>query len=322
MLKLTLDTNCVINLLDRMSDSAISIEQISEIFRYGLEGDVNIAITTRVENDIESDSNEERKREMLKRISMFPAVGTIARWDISKFDSGDVFSGTQHLDLQSEIQKILFPGLKSEDTHFKNKINDVDHLVGHCLNKRDIFITDDKEILKKSDILKNSFGIIVLNPQKSLEYINLKADKTVLIKQFHENIVSFRDLILLSLKQNMYEFKEPEKYDELRNWLLQKYPIVKDGLLKFKLGMMSVPAGGNQLSYNQGDLLDLRSINESIQYLFNEDSCKEQLFLFKNCSNEDEYTRYSGLQKREITEKFKPVIDLLISQIGYLENNY
>ena len=49
----------------------------------------------------------------------------------------------------NEIQAILFPGLTSSDRRYKNKQMDIDHLVGHFINRRDIFITDDNGIWKK-----------------------------------------------------------------------------------------------------------------------------------------------------------------------------
>lgn len=93
MIKLTLDTNCIINLLDYKSQSAISVDELAEIIRYGFEGDVNIAITTRVDSDVSKDKNTDRKGEILKRISMFPVIGTVARLNTSKLDSGVLFFG-------------------------------------------------------------------------------------------------------------------------------------------------------------------------------------------------------------------------------------
>lgn len=75
MIKLTFDTNCIINLLDYKSESASSVDELAEILRYALDGDVNIAITTRVESDVNNDKNEDRKNEILRRVSMFPVIG-------------------------------------------------------------------------------------------------------------------------------------------------------------------------------------------------------------------------------------------------------
>ncbi|MDP1728476.1 MAG: hypothetical protein Q8M15_16955 [Bacteroidota bacterium] len=158
---ITLDTNCIINLIDFTTKSPISVEALSEIIRYGLLNVAQISIITRVESDLLKDKNSERKAEMLRKISMFPIVGAVTDGD----------------DLKNELQKILFPGLTDNDPRFHNKITDIEHLVGHKINGRDIFVTDDKSILKKSDILKKSPGIIVLSPEDCLKYIEEIEDK-------------------------------------------------------------------------------------------------------------------------------------------------
>lgn len=221
MLKITLDANCVVNILDRMSISGTSIEELAEIVRYALESNVNVAITTRVENDLSKDKDAARRAEMLKRIQMFPVVGTIARLDTSRWDSGDVLGGDEHIAIQNEIQKIVFPGLKKEDKRYGNKINDIDHLIGHRINKRDIFVTDDGELLKKADELKASLGIVVMNPQKCVEFINANANPAVLVDEFSEKLKKYRDLLIQAVRiEPTLEMRE--EFTSLREWLMKK----------------------------------------------------------------------------------------------------
>ena len=52
-----------------------------------------------------------------------------------------------------------------------NRINDIDHLTGHVVDKRDIFVTDDKGILRKRDPLKG-LGIVVMNPAQCVADID------------------------------------------------------------------------------------------------------------------------------------------------------
>ena len=47
--RITLDNNCIINLLDFNSKTATSIDYLSEILKLSFSNKVNIAITTRVE---------------------------------------------------------------------------------------------------------------------------------------------------------------------------------------------------------------------------------------------------------------------------------
>lgn len=175
--KITLDTNCVINLLDFSTKTATSVNPLSEIIRYGLSNKADIAITTRVEADLSNDRNEERKSDMLKKIQMLPIVGTLGRIGTTKWDNGDIYIDENVQKIWSEIQKIVFPGLSDKDNHFINKRNDLDHLVGHIINKRDIFVTDDSGILKKNESLRSSPGIIVMSPFDCIKYLERVDDK-------------------------------------------------------------------------------------------------------------------------------------------------
>lgn len=268
MIKLTFDTNCIINLLDYKSQSAISVDELAEIIRYGFEGDVNIAITTRVDSDVSRDKDTDRKDEVLRRISMFPVIGTVARLNTSKLDSGDVLVGAEHEALENELKNIIFPGLKSDDSHYSNKINDIDHLIGHKINQRDIFITDDQQILKKADTLKSSFGIEIMDPKKALEYINLQANKVVLVKEFLEKFGEYKNIVITAMSGTINE-AELLKYEELRKWMVRKLPVIKDGLLNFKFRMVSVPTGSQRI-FGQDDLMSLQIFSDRLNNILNE----------------------------------------------------
>jgi len=268
MIKLTFDTNCIINLLDYKSESAISVDELAEIIRYGLEGDVNIAITTRVDSDVSKDKDRDRKSEILKRISMFPIIGTVARLDTSKFDSGDVWAGEEHKALEEELKKIIFPGLKSDDSRYGNKINDIDHLIGHKINQRDIFVTDDQQILKKAETLKSSVGIEVMDPKKVLEYINLQANQVVLAQEFSEKFSEYKDIVIVAMSGRIDD-AQLVRYEELRKWMVRKLPAIKDGLLNFKFRMVSVPTGGQRV-FGQDDLMSLQMFNDRLNGILKE----------------------------------------------------
>lgn len=268
MIKLTLDTNCVINLLDYKSESAISVDELAEIIRYGLEGDVNIAITTRVDSDVSKDKDSDRKSEMVKRISMFPVIGTVARFDVSKFNGGDVWAGEEHTKLEEELKKVIFPGLKSDDSHYGNKINDIDHLIGHKINKRDIFVTDDQQILKRAETLKSSLGIEVMDPKKAVEHINLQANQVVLAQEFSERFGEYKDIVIAAITSGI-DNAQLAKYEELRKWIVRKLPVIKDGLLNFKFRMVSVPTGGQRI-FRQDDLMSLQMFNDRLSGILKE----------------------------------------------------
>jgi hypothetical protein len=66
-MKLTLDTNCLINHFDTQSATATSREEIAQLIRYATSGRAEIVITTRAEADLDQDKDEER-RARLKEI--------------------------------------------------------------------------------------------------------------------------------------------------------------------------------------------------------------------------------------------------------------
>jgi hypothetical protein len=170
--RVTLDTNCVINLFDRQSASASSIPELNKLIRYGLSGRITVAITTRVETDLLNDKEDNRRSEMLQTLANFSVIGTVGRWGASKWGSGDVFSYDKIQQQRDDIQGIVFPGLTTQDKRYSNKRNDVDHLLGHLLNRQDIFVTDDKDILRCSQQLQRSQGIVVMSPRQIIEYLD------------------------------------------------------------------------------------------------------------------------------------------------------
>lgn len=171
--KITLDTNGVINLLDQTAPARASFEALTDLFRLVLSGHAELAITTRVEDDMLGDRNEARRAAMLAQLKLFPIISTVARWDVSKWNSEAVYAGDP---LFIDIQRIIFPGLQEADKRYRNKRNDIDHLVGHRLNQRDIFVTDDKDILKRYAELKSGPGLVVMSPGQCAAYIGALAN--------------------------------------------------------------------------------------------------------------------------------------------------
>lgn len=317
MIKITLDTNCIINLLDYKSESAISVDELAEIIRYGLEGDVNIAITTRVDSDVSKDKDQARKSEILKRVSMFPIIGTVARLDTSKFDSGDVWAGGEHVALEEELKKVIFSGLKKDDPHYGNKINDIDHLIGHKINQRDIFVTDDQQILKKADTLKSSVGIEIMDPKKALEYINLQANQVVLAEEFSERFGEYKNIVITAITDKI-DNEQLAKYEELRKWIVRKLPVIKDGLLNFKFRMVSVPTGGQRV-FGQDDLMSLQMFNDRLNGILKE---RDPSVIPQVAStHRHDYAGYrSERQQVDMTISFlNSVEDSLLGYLGALE---
>lgn len=169
--RLTIDTNCIINVFEPERPSATSAKELFALIRYAMENKVEIAITTRLEADIMRDRDEKRRDEMRAKLNMFPVISTVGRWDISTWDS-DNFADERTARLNDEIRQILFPGLNRSDARFNNKINDIDHLTGHVIDRRDIFVTDDRDILRRRDQLRAGPGVEVMTPRTALAHID------------------------------------------------------------------------------------------------------------------------------------------------------
>jgi hypothetical protein len=169
--KITLDTNCIINLRDPDGETSTSVEQIHEIIRASHRNSIELAITTRVEADVGRDRDEARRLATLQMLGQFPVIGSLFRFDTSDWDNGDLWAKEEDRQLAEEVGRLLFPGLISSDKRYSNKVNDIDHLVSHRINRRDVFVTDDRRMLSRSTELKNGFSIVVMSPQQCVDFI-------------------------------------------------------------------------------------------------------------------------------------------------------
>jgi hypothetical protein len=170
--KITLDTNSILNVADDDHTTATSVDSLQTMINYALSGKAEIAATTRAEADIANDRDLERRKTMLTFLKVFPIVGTIARLNTSRLGGGDVLAGDVHQRLHAEVQAIVFPGLQTDDRRYRNKVYDIDHLVGHKLNGRDIFVTDDRDIWRRREVLAKGPGIVVMRPAECLAYLD------------------------------------------------------------------------------------------------------------------------------------------------------
>jgi len=160
MLRVTIDTNVVI---DKKKHRLLT--QIKQVAEQGL---IDIAVTTRVVADKDQDEIKRRKANHLKEFDHYPKVGTIVRFDFTRWDSGDFWAGEEHMQLSRQIEKILFGEIRANDNRAHNKRADVDHLVGHYFAERDVFITQDRKIWGKRNVLREQLRIIVEKPQEFL----------------------------------------------------------------------------------------------------------------------------------------------------------
>lgn len=101
------------------------------------------------------------------------------RLDYSMLGGGDVLVSDQHAQLITLIEQIVLPAtyqvghLDAEDpelmARWNRKVNDAQHLAAHLMARHDAFVTsDDGDILKKRERLKEATGLVILSIAEAL----------------------------------------------------------------------------------------------------------------------------------------------------------
>lgn len=83
------------------------------------------------------------------------------------------YGGTPHFE---EILKIIFPATKGSPAT-KQQIRDAMHVATHKQYGRDYFVTKDGAILRAKEILKERFGIQVMNPADCVKELKKLLDE-------------------------------------------------------------------------------------------------------------------------------------------------
>lgn len=172
--KVTLDTNCIINLLDDTSSTRTSYDDLVYILSLVDNGTLLAFITTRFQADQSNDIDYERVTKIVNRLSeiKIETIGTGFRLDMSTLDGNDFLGDESIFALHNELTAILSPnGLNPQAHTFSNRINDIAHLIGHYQNDNDVFITDDGGILRKTETIRKTTGICVMSPSALAKYL-------------------------------------------------------------------------------------------------------------------------------------------------------
>jgi hypothetical protein len=155
-MKITLDTNCFFEYFER--DPAL----ISEIIIFQEQGFIEIAMTTRVMSDTLDKWKGQSISPTWERIQGFPlveVVGTVFRLDMTHLNSEDYLVTDEQEDLLNNLHAIISEA----------QIEDLDHLFGHIIAERDIFVTNDHHFLDHQEQLKQEFNVVVLNPKDAVQ---------------------------------------------------------------------------------------------------------------------------------------------------------
>jgi hypothetical protein len=179
-IKATLDTNLLIYLFDlnaQEQNVLSSCNLVKEIIECSRFVNVDIKITTAVEDDLSNDTDRTRKKSILLRIrNLFQQVslGSVKSIEGELLPEDEV----DRYDFQ-EIKRILFPNLNPLAKTYTNNINDTNHLFSHIKNKRDIYITNDTNFLNdsKREAVKNAFHSQIMSVDEFITHLRSYKDK-------------------------------------------------------------------------------------------------------------------------------------------------
>ena len=172
-IKITIDTNVLINLFDVNADEESALKScllLRAIIDSKKDVHVDTQISTASEDDISEDKDIVRQKSFLLRMrSIFqqitPGEFVTQSGEITPKSSNDQI-------LFQELKRILFPALNSSSTSYTNNINDLKHLFSHIKNRRDIYITNDENFLKQDK--KNALKALqtqIMSPDEFITYL-------------------------------------------------------------------------------------------------------------------------------------------------------
>ncbi len=167
-MKLTVDTNVLRDAVDSDRAGHVIATELLELHR---SGKCEIRVTTRLDVDVPNDP----LRTIIESLDALdsPPVGTVFRLGSSRLDSGDFLADEETVEELDQLMNLLFPGADKASPRHKNRIADVDHLMGHKLSARDVFVTNERAILKRGGELADRFKIVVMTPEEALRAVSV-----------------------------------------------------------------------------------------------------------------------------------------------------
>jgi hypothetical protein len=161
-LRITLDTNCFFEYFER------NPKYIKELINHSERGNIEMAMTTRVMSDTRDKWCGKGESLIWNKIQSLPSIetiGTAFRLDVSYLGSGDFLISEDDSKMIDDLSALM----KEAETQ------DIDHIFGHIVGKRDIFVTSDAHFLNHHEELLSRFGVLVLKPEDAVKQIEGKS---------------------------------------------------------------------------------------------------------------------------------------------------
>jgi hypothetical protein len=166
--RLTFDTN----LLQEYWRAQSKRDLVAQLLDLSQAGEVELVVTSRIANDIPDGPLAERLRELPDM--GIGQIGGILRLDVSALDGPDMLGSDLFGELAQKANAELLRRGRSP-----NKLpdwRDWDHLHGHFLKHRDVFLTWDKRLIEGAHILAKQLPITAVTPDNYLAARSIGTD--------------------------------------------------------------------------------------------------------------------------------------------------
>ena len=160
MITVTLDTNVLVEYWQNRKN-VLFTESLLDLAQ---QRKIDLAITSRISADIPD-------LPLANRINDLPQlnvqqIGAVFRLDHSSFDGGDMLGSDAFVNVVDSLDNRF-----DREGRVKRRpdCRDWDHLHGHYLSDRDVFLTWDRPILEVASELQQRLGMVVTTPHEFLD---------------------------------------------------------------------------------------------------------------------------------------------------------
>ena len=162
MLAVTIDTN----VFQEYARKQAKWEVAAQVFALAKQGKIDLSITTRVRADIPDGPRRKAFEASLvkQQFTLSPAAIQYDAESGEETDYGSDFMIDDFLEALEKRDRKSGRRKKSIPSQ-----NDRDHVQGHYLSRRDVFLTWDKNLLRWCKELKRRFGLVAMQPEAFLE---------------------------------------------------------------------------------------------------------------------------------------------------------
>lgn len=159
----TLDTSVLMEFWCNQDKAEIT----KSLLNLAKDGQIDLAITSRIKADVPN-------MPLANRINELPTlnvrqIGSVFRFDCSKWDEGDLWGSDVFTKVMTSIEDWLDRQGRSKS---RPDWKDWDHLYGHFLSRRQVFLTWDCGIFAVASELHEQLGVVVSAPEDFLSSHN------------------------------------------------------------------------------------------------------------------------------------------------------